>query len=154
MNDLALPAAGIPAMSEDALAKVRRLESLAMQAPQLPVLTAHVLHGGMYARTICLPPGAMITGALVKLATTLIVSGDAVVYVGDAEPIRLQGYNVLPASAGRKQAFVSIEATHITMLFPTLARTIDEAERQFTDEIALLTTRRDPSSNLVLVTGE
>ena len=154
MSDLAVIDRRIPAMSDAALDKVRRLETLALGAPQVPLTTAHVLHGGMYARTVCLPPGTMITGALVKVATVLIVEGDAVVYVGDAEPIRLQGYNVLPASAGRKQAFVAVEATNITMLFPTEAKTVEEAERHFTDECGLLSSRHEAASNHVLITGE
>lgn len=154
MSDLIASTPRIPAMTAFAIDKVRQLEELAMDRPQTPLMTAHVLHGGMYARTISLPAGTMITGALVKVATMLIVEGDAIVYVGDAEPIRLQGYNVLPASAGRKQAFVAIEATNITMLLPTAAKTIEEAECQFTDEAHLLVSRRDVGSNHILITGE
>ncbi len=141
-------------MSPAAIDKVRQLEGLASAQPQVALTTEHVIHGGMYSRTICIPAGTMITGALVKVATLLIVDGDALAYIGDDEPMRLQGYTVLPASAGRKQAFVAIEATHLTMLFPTEAKTVEEAESQFTDEVEILLSRRDADSNSIVITGE
>lgn len=154
MADLAVVTPRIPAMTPAAIDKVRQLEGVASQRPQVTIMTEHAIHGGMYARTIRLPAGVMITGALVKLATLLIVQGDAMAYIGDDEPLRLHGYTVLPASAGRKQAFVAIGDTNMTMVFPTAARTVDEAERKFTDEIDILMSRRDPASNATTITGD
>jgi hypothetical protein len=154
VDELAIATPRIPAMTPAAIDKVRQLEGVASQHPQVAIMTEHVIHGGMYARTIRLPAGVMITGALVRLATLLIVQGDAVAYIGDDAPLRLQGYTVLPASAGRKQAFVAIGDASMTMVFPTAARTIDEAEREFTDEIEILMSRRDPASNAITITGE
>jgi hypothetical protein len=150
MNELAVPS-GIPAMSDAAIEKVRRLESLVLAAPQVPLETSHIFHAGLYARTIRLPAGVMITGALIKIATLLIVQGDAIVYL-DGESVRLEGYNVLPASARRKQAFVALAETHLTMIFATEARTVEEAEAEFTDEADLLGSSRD--SNRITITGE
>lgn len=154
MTDLVITTPRIPAMTPAAIDKVRQLESLASAQTQVPIVTEHLIHGGMYARTICIPAGTMITGALVKLATLLIVQGDAVAYIGDDEPMRLQGYAVLPASAGRKQAFVAIEATHLTMVLPTQAKTVEEIEAEWTDEAALLISRRDADTNRITITGE
>lgn len=153
MHDLAPRQARIPAMSDAAIGNVRRLERLARELPQVRIVTQHVIHGGMYARTVCVPASVMITGALVKLPTLLIVDGDAVVYL-DGESARLTGRCVLPASAGRKQAFVALADTHITMLFPTAARSVEQAEREFTDEVDLLASRLDPETNHVIITGE
>lgn len=152
MADLSLRAA-LPAMSSAALGKVRALECEAAKRPQIPLDTQHVLHAGLYARTIRMPAGTMITGALVKIATLVIVQGSALVWLGDTCR-RLDGYNVLPASAGRKQAFVSIGETFITMIFPTEARDVESAERQFTDEFDLLASRRCDTPNLTIITGE
>lgn len=154
MNDVAITTPRIPAMTSAAIDKVRQLEALASEQKQVEITTEHVIHGGMYARTICIPAGTMITGALVKRATLLIVQGDALAYIGDDEPMRLQGYTVLPASAGRKQAFVAIEPTHLTMILPTAARTVEEAEAEFTDEVEILLSRRDAGSNRIIITGE
>ena len=54
----------------------------------------------------------------------------------------LEGYNVVPASAGRIQAYVTFTETAITMLFPSKAETKEEAEAEFTDEAADLLSRR------------
>lgn len=143
----------LPAMSGAAVDKVRQLEAALWNAPHAPLKTHHVLHGGIYARTIWLPAGAVITGALIKVPTTLTISGDAMVFIGE-DAIELQGYNVIPASAGRKQAFVAHTDTHMTMSFATSARTVQEAENEFTDEAHLLLSRRQPEHDVVIITGE
>ena len=74
-----------------------------------------------------------MTGALIKLATTVILSGDVSVFNGEVAE-RMTGYNVITGSAGRKQAFHAHEDTHITMIFPTKAKTVQQAEEEFTDE--------------------
>src|SRR5471032_2473707 len=86
--------AQIPAMTARAIDKVRRLEGLASALPQVPIRTDHVLHAGMYARTVFVPAGVMITGVEIKIPTLLIIDGEATVYV-DGEPMRLSGHNVL-----------------------------------------------------------
>lgn len=154
MGDLVVPAVPrIGAMSPLAVEQVRELEGMARQMPQVSVGTDHLIHGGMYARTIMVPAGVMITGALVKVATILIVSGDCTVFI-DGGPMDLCGYHVVPASAGRKQAFVANADTWLTAIFPSDARDIDEAERQFTDEYELLSSHRETEINRLTVTGE
>jgi hypothetical protein len=147
MADLILSRPTIPAMSEAAIGKVRELESIAVMLPQVPIGTDHVLHAGLYARTVMVPAGVLITGVLIKIATLLIVQGDALVYIG-GEPTRLNGYNVVPAAAGRKQAFIAESDVYLTMIFPTDALDVDEAERQFTDEVELLVSRKEQPCQL------
>lgn len=137
--------ASIPAMSAAAVADVRRLEAAALQCAQVDMPVDHFLHGGIYARTVLVPTGVLITGALIKVPTVLIVRGDALVYVGE-DSHRLTGYAVLPAAAGRKQAFVALEPTHLTMIFPTSATTVEQAEAEFTDEVEKLQSRQEGSS--------
>ncbi|MGL4680420.1 MAG: hypothetical protein ACRCWC_13690, partial [Plesiomonas shigelloides] len=137
MSDLILAQNCIPAMSDESVAKVRALESEAMQQPQVQIETIHTLHAGTYARTIMIPAGVMITGALIKIPTTLIVSGECMVFIG-GDTIKLVGYNVLPASANRKQAFLAVTDTWLTMMFKTAATTVEDAEHEFTDECDLL----------------
>jgi hypothetical protein len=150
MTELAVRST-IPAMSPRAIANVRELEARVLALPQTPIETHHAFHAGVYARTIMAPAGTLLTGALIKIATLLILDGDADVYL-DGESRRFTGYHVLPASAGRKQAFVTHADTHLTMLFATQAKTVEDAERAFTDEADLLGSRRD--SNRITITGE
>ena len=144
---------GLPAMSEATLAKVRALEDKALALPQVLTETHHVLHAGLYTRTLLLPRGTMITGALIKIATLVIVAGDALVWLGENDR-RLKGYNILTASAGRKQAFFALDDSHITMIFPTDAGDVESAEIEFTDEHHLLASRREDARNLTIITGE
>lgn len=152
-TEVAVERKAIPAMSERAIGNVRQLETAARALQQVSIVTEHVIHGGMYARTVMVPAGTMITGALVKIPTMLIVHGDCVVYIGSG-PMELTGYNVLPASAGRKQAFVARTDTWLTMIFPTSAAGVEVAEHQFTDEVELLSSHRDAEINRIIITGE
>jgi hypothetical protein len=136
------PISALPATPPSGLALVRRAEATLLQRPQVDLTTDHLFHAGVYCRTICLPKGAQMTGALIKIATTLIVSGDAEIFTGEGW-VRYSGYCVLPASAGRKQAFRTLAETHLTMIFPTDAKTIEAVEAEFTDEGSLLGSRRN-----------
>lgn len=142
MSDIALHQPRIPSMSAESIGKVRALENLLMTLPQADVLTSHVFHGGMYARTVCIPAGAVMTGALIKIDTLLIVCGDVTVFIGE-EAIELRGHNVLAASAGRKQAFHAHTDTYLTMVFPSSAMSVADAEAEFTDEGHILLSRQN-----------
>jgi len=144
-------AASLPPMSADAVDRVRCLEDVVGHCPQVVVETDHLIHAGMYARTIHVPAGMVLTGALIRVPTIVIVSGDCTVYAGE-ESIDLIGYRVLPGGAGRKQVFVTRTDTDITMLFPTQAGSVEEAEAEFTDEVGLLMSRRYQDLNQVRIT--
>lgn len=151
MSDLTTVGQTLPASRNlDALARVQ--EFMLAETPQIPIRTEHVIHGGMYARTIRLQPGTLICGCHYIVPTMLVVNGTARVYVADGW-MDMAGYNVLPASSGRKQLFLAITEVEITMLFATSAKTVQEAENEFTDEADLLVSRRD-SDDLITITGE
>lgn len=152
MGEIAQQGTHIPAMTDEAIDKVRALELEARAQPQIDLATQHQFHAGTYARTIMIPAGAMITGAHIRIATTLIVSGDAIAYIG-AETLRISGHKVIPASANRKQAFVALSDTYLTMIFATKATTIEQAEEEFTDESHLLISRSS-GLNTITITGE
>lgn len=144
----------IPAMTPKAIANIEAVERTMLELPQVPIKTLHVLHAGMYTRSILLPAGTMLTGALIKIPTMLTISGDVVVSFGEAQGMRITGTQVFPASAGRKQAFAANQDTTITMTFPTRATSIEEAEAEFTDQNDMLMSRRDPELNTIIITGE
>lgn len=129
-----LPAPTLPPTTPAALDVVRAIEERVLAAPQVEIETYHVLHAGVYSRTIMIPAGVVLTGALTKIPTTLTISGDVLVLLGDADQIHIAGYHVLAAAAGRKQAFIARADTWVTMSFKTAARTVEEAEAEFTDE--------------------
>lgn len=143
----------IAPMSDTDINKVRRLEALLLTAPQVDIHTSHVIHGGMYARTIRIPAGVVLTGALIKIPTLLIINGHVTVFINGVG-VSINGYHVLAASAGRKQVFVAHEDTDVTMCFPTSATCIEDIEAQFTDEADMLFSRRGESVDSVIITGE
>lgn len=143
----------IPAMTAQAIDKVRELEAITRDLPQVEIATDHVLHGGMYARTICIPAGVLLTGVFIRVPTVLVFDGNATVNAGD-EPVTLVGYHVLAASAHRRQAFVAHADTRLTMVFATQAKTVAEAEAEFTDEAHLLFSRKPGAVNHINITGE
>lgn len=142
----------LPATTGKGLAFVRRVEEQVLQVEQIPITTQHIIHAGIYSRTICIPAGVILTGALIKVATTLIVCGKATVLLGDGEEVLVEGYHVFAASAGRKQGFIAHKDTWLTMSFKTNARSIIEVEEEFTDEADMLFSRRWP--NITTITGE
>lgn len=141
MNDLAIPVPHISPMDANAIGKVRDIEDKLLELPQLDIKIEQMIHDGVYSRTVMLPAGSVVTGALVVIPTTLVVVGDVSIYVG-TEVLRLTGHHVIKAEAGRKQVFYAHADTWLTMLFKTNAQTVEEAEAQFTDEPDKLTTRR------------
>lgn len=143
----------VPAMTSQAVQQVQALQASLSHLPKEDISTHHVLHGGIYSRTVLVRKGVFIIGVLVKVPTTLIVNGDCTVNLGD-QLVRLTGHCVIPASGYRKQAFMAHEDTYLTMSFQTGATTIEEAENTFTDEGETLVSRHPDSINETIITGE
>ena len=141
----------IAPMSATYLSQVVALQDVVKQAPQAEVSTEHVFHGGMYSRTIKLKADHILVGALIKVPTMLIVSGDVVIHTEDG-PIEINGHAVIPAFKDTKRVIRSISDATLTMIFPTEAKTVAEAESEFTDEVDDLMSHHN--QNVVIITGE
>jgi hypothetical protein len=139
--------------SPTSIEKVRKLTDMLLRLPQTKFMTEHMLHGGLYTRTVRLPKETVVAAVLIKVPTVLIVVGEVDVWSND-ELIHVAGYSVLPGSAGRKIAFVTYSDVAMSMVFPTTAATVDEAQRQFTDEHELLVPLSKADEHRILVTGE
>lgn len=120
--------------------KVRELESLLVQLPQVDLQTTHVIHGGLYARTILIPAGTMLTGAQTARDNVCIVCGDIEVTTDEGVQ-RLTGFHVLPAKAGAKRAGVTHADTWWTTVFRTDGQTVTECEDDVAAETDGLQTR-------------
>lgn len=121
---------------------VRELERHMMQLPQVDLSTSSVVHGGMCARTILIPAGTVLTGALTNCDNICVMHGDISVTT-DEGTLRLTGFHVLPANAGAKRAGWAHEDTYWTTVWPTELTSITDIEDEMTDESELLQTRRD-----------
>lgn len=148
MNELAK----INSMTTQEIDRVRELESVMLTMPQAELPTTQVLHAGMYARNMFVKAGVTVTGAFMKCPTILIISGHMLVYIG-SETVEFKGYHIIPAGANRKQAGYAVEDTNVTMLFPSKATTMAEAEEEFTDEAEKLITRKSGSNDVVVTEG-
>ena len=153
MSELTLLGQSIGRMSESAIEKVRKLEEFSLKNAQTKIPTRHVFHAGIYSRTITIPAGVWLTGAYIIVPTLLIVSGHTLVFCDDAW-IEIDGYRVVPASSGRKQAFIALSDTHLTMNFSTSATNVEDAENEFTNEAERLMSRLIDAENSVTITGE
>lgn len=153
MSEIVAAGDTIPSMSSAAISRVRELEAERALMLQVTVDVHHTIHAGVYCRTITLPKGALLTGALVKIPTILSVSGFISVFVGN-DVKRLEGNKLLACAAGRKQAIYAHEDTVLTMLFATQAKTVEEAESEFTDEAQLLSSRDGVTKNHITKSGD
>jgi hypothetical protein len=138
-------------LTPDVLAGLQAVQEKLLSVPQIDVQTDHVIHGGVYTRTITIAPGTVLMGAHILIPTTLIVNGETAVFTGE-NWIELKGFHVIPAMAGRKQIFVAQEETTISMIFRTDAKTVEEAEKEFTDEAELLMSKQS-TIDTITITG-
>lgn len=152
-TQLAVPTQSLPTMTEEQISRANQVEAIIRECPQARIPTFQMIHGGVYTRTVKVPAGNVIASVFIKIPTTVIVVGAAKIFIGE-EVIEVHGHNVLPAGKGRKQVFLAITDIFITMIFPTKAKTTEEAEAEFTDDVDDLMSRRDEANNYKLVTEE
>lgn len=120
---------------------VRALERSLIELPQVDLSTSHVLHSGLCARTIFIPAGTVLTGALTNIDNLCVVCGDITVTT-DEGPRRLTGFHVLPAKAGFKRAGLAHADTWWTTIWQTELSELEAIEDEMTSESHLLQTRR------------
>lgn len=112
---------------------VCRLEQAILQGPQVDLRTEHVLSGGVYARTIHIPAGTVLTGATHKKDHINVVCGDISVTTDDGVK-RITGYHVLPSKAGIKRAGIAHADTVWTTLCKTDLTDIEAIEDDLVEE--------------------
>ena len=146
-------APGIAPMSERALDNVSRLTTEMLKQEQLPYHVWHTLNGGVYTRMVKLP-GGLWTGAMVQRASTLTVIGDALIYIGEDAPIEVTGVTVIPAGAGRRQAFLAKGPITLVMTAACDAATVEEAEAYLCAETHLLPPLSEDGKHTITISGE
>lgn len=151
MNEVtdALPVdAGTPATA-DAVAvaarqgmreSIEKLEEMILQVPQIDLNTTHELAGEVYARTIFIPAGTVLTGAAHNKDHVNVMFGDITVSTDDGMK-RLTGYHVLPTKAGMKRVGFAHRDTCWTTVCHTKLTDIEAIEDEMTDESDKLQTR-------------
>lgn len=146
MSDIA-----IRSNSAELQERVRQVEDCILHCTQWNIETEHTLHAGLYARTVRVPAGVVFANVLIKIPTLVIIHGVVDVLDGKSG-VRLEGYNVVSAPCPRKHVYITRTDIEMTMIFPTNAQTVAEAEAEFTDEVENLMSRRQ--ENGIVVTEE
>lgn len=146
----------LPLRGEYMRAQVQMLEDHLLALPkeqQVFFDTLHDLSGGIYARTIFIPAGTRLTGAIHNKDHINVVVGDITVLTEDG-PQRLTGHFVLPTRAGMKRAGIAHADTIWTTLVRTDLTNIEEIEDEITPESAKLQTRRNDSCGSAALEAE
>lgn len=131
----------LPVTAGEALRLTKEFEAFAMQQPQVELETVHVLHAGIYSRTVRIPASVVITGALIKIPTVLTIFGNMRLTAGD-KCIDVEEFATFKCPAGRKQIMYAKSDCLVQMSFATNAKTVEEAEDEFTNEGDLLMSRK------------
>jgi hypothetical protein len=150
---LSLPFERLPAINPTGMAKIQDMTTIIRKAGSEKFKTKHLVHGGVYTRTVIVPTHTLFTGVLLKVPTTLIVVGKISIYVGE-KTILLRGYNVLPGSADRQCAFYTHSTVGMSMSLATTATSVEEIQKEFTDETHLLVPLENTDEHEIVVTGE
>lgn len=120
--------------------RVAALERVLARLPQVDLQTRHGVHGRISHRTIFIPAGTVLTGALTARDNVCVVFGDIEVTT-DEGVRRLTGFHVLEAKAGAKRAGYAHADTWWTTLHHTDLTDIEAIEREMTPEAERLQTR-------------
>ena len=123
----------VPACTSDMLKATQALQALLETLPQVYLEPEESLHAGLYVRTVRVPKGTLLTGALIKIPTILIVAGSMKMTVGD-QIEQVDGYRIFEGNAGRKTVFEALEDSVITMCFATNAPDFESALAECTEE--------------------
>lgn len=107
-------------------------EFLAIGCPTDGVKMRHDLHAGCYVRTAFVPAGYVLTTEKIQCDTVVIVNGDCI-FTDTEKAARISGYKVLLGARGRQSLIRTLSDTYITMIFATKAKTVAEAESEFSD---------------------
>jgi hypothetical protein len=145
--------ARIPALTSKALANVRKLTVLARAQPQTQFVTEHWIHGCIYKRAVLIPVNQLVTGVLIKVPTYLTIVGNVTMYTSKG-PVEFNGVNVVPGSIGRASAFLTNSVVWMSMEFSTKAKTVEDAQKEFTDEVDMLVPLSQADAHRIVITGE
>lgn len=146
MNEISHLETGFAAMSREDIAKicgireVLKKELVANPDAEVEIPCEQHLHAGFYSRTIFIPKDTVAVGVTILKDTQLVISGHVLMNDG-IHVVEIEGYRVLECKAGRAQIARTLEDTYMTMSFATDAKTVREAEDEFTDEPEQLLTR-------------
>lgn len=97
---------------------IYRLEAELLKLPQVDMPVEHAFIPGLYARTMHIPAGTGLTGAVHREACFFVVRSGVLVVTTDEEPVELRAGQMLESKAGTKRAGVAITDVVVTTFHP------------------------------------
>jgi hypothetical protein len=124
---------------EEVRGAILAAEGIMRQLPQVAIEPGHVFARGLYARSILIPKGVILTGKVHRQHDLqIMVYGDILVKTEAGEK-RLQGFNIFPSRAGYKQIGQALEDTLWVTVHAAEETDLDRLEEMlFEDEPKVL----------------
>lgn len=99
--------------------KVHRLEDALRSVPQVDCPIRHHFAPGIYAREITIPKGTVLTGAIHKQESLVVLSAGRLRLVTDDGTVEISAPYTLTCKAGAKNAALALEDSVWTNFFAT-----------------------------------
>jgi hypothetical protein len=107
------------AIQETTREKVNRLEDALRSVPQVNCPIRHHFAPGIYAREITIPKGTVLTGAVHKQESLVVLSAGRLRLVTDDGTVEISAPYTLTCKAGAKNAALALEDSVWTNFFAT-----------------------------------
>lgn len=107
------------AIQETTREKVNRLEDALRSVPQVDCPIRHHFAPGIYAREITIPKGTVLTGAVHKQESLVVLSAGRLRLVTDDGTVEISAPYMLTCKAGAKNAALALEDSVWTNFFAT-----------------------------------
>jgi hypothetical protein len=104
-NELAVKAEHIP---------IYRIEQALRSLPQIEIPVAHDFCKGIYARTILIPAGTLLTGAVHKDECFFLIRNGCILITTDDKPVQAESGFMVKSKAGSKRAGYAVIDTLVT----------------------------------------
>lgn len=130
-------------------AKYDTLTNELLKLPQVDLETTHVISGGLYARTIRIPAGVVLTGAIHNKDHIDIMQGDVTVTTHEGTK-RLTGHHVFETKAGLGRAGFAHSETLWTTICSTELTNLQDIEDELVANPEQLQTRQAMLGNIDL----
>lgn len=135
----------VPVPSAELSAKIFAIEKVMLSLPQVELPVSHHFTGGVYTRTITVPAGVWMTGAVHRMPNMNFLLKGRVTIITENGPVELSAPAILPSPAGTKRfGFV-----HEEMVWSTVLGT----ELTDPEEIEKVCTFNDPEEHRLMLEG-
>ena len=116
--------------------KVSRLEAALCELPQVDCPIRHYFAPGLYAREITIPKDTVLTGAVHKAESIVVLSKGRLQLVTDSGPVEISAPHTMTCKPGAKNAAVALEDSVWTNFFATTETDTDKLVELLTESKA------------------